>query len=233
MSEKQEMKIEEIPSGTLELLKWIALLLMTGDHVNKYLLDHQYPVLFNAGRVAMPIFMLVFAYNLARADSLTSNRYRRSLFKLFFAGGVSCIPFIALGVQAKAILMGWWPLNILFAFFFVTLIVFFIEMKTPVSNMLAALGFIVGGALVEYWWPALMLGVAVWHYCRTASLGSLCVIAISMSLLCVINGNFYGWLAIPVIFSLKNVSIPIKKSKLAFYAYYPLHLAALYAIRNW
>ena len=40
-----------IANGTLEALKWLALLLMTGGHVNKYLFNGTLPWLFNAGRV--------------------------------------------------------------------------------------------------------------------------------------------------------------------------------------
>ncbi|MBK7549911.1 MAG: hypothetical protein IPI20_19875 [Rhodoferax sp.] len=55
-----------IDNGTLEALKWLALVLMTGDHVNKYVLADSLPGLFELGRLAMPLFMFVLAYNLAR-----------------------------------------------------------------------------------------------------------------------------------------------------------------------
>ena len=41
-----------LSSGTLEALKWLALLLMTLDHVNKHLLHASVPELFAAGRLA-------------------------------------------------------------------------------------------------------------------------------------------------------------------------------------
>ncbi len=51
-----------IESGTLEGLKWLGLLLMTVDHVNKYLLHDAIPALFAAGRLAVPLFSFVLAY---------------------------------------------------------------------------------------------------------------------------------------------------------------------------
>ena len=56
--------------GTIEGLKWLALVLMTGDHVNKYLFNATLPVLFEAGRIALPLFVFVLAYNLARPGTL-------------------------------------------------------------------------------------------------------------------------------------------------------------------
>ena len=43
-----------VSDGTLEALKWQALLLMVADHTNKYLLHDASHTLFNAGRIAMP-----------------------------------------------------------------------------------------------------------------------------------------------------------------------------------
>ena len=43
-----------LSSGTLEALKWLALLLMTLDHVNKHLLHASVPELSAARRLALP-----------------------------------------------------------------------------------------------------------------------------------------------------------------------------------
>nr|WEG85486.1 trbP [Escherichia coli] len=59
-----------IADGTIEALKWLALLAMTGDHVNKYLFNGTLPYLFEAGRLALPLFVFVLAYNLARPGAL-------------------------------------------------------------------------------------------------------------------------------------------------------------------
>ena len=55
-----------LTNGGAESLKWLALLLMVGDHLNKYLFNGTLPVLFEAGRICAPLFALVFAWNLAR-----------------------------------------------------------------------------------------------------------------------------------------------------------------------
>jgi len=57
---------DKISNGALEGLKYLALLFMIGDHVNKYLFNATLPGLFELGRLAMPLFGIVMAYNLAR-----------------------------------------------------------------------------------------------------------------------------------------------------------------------
>jgi len=47
-------------------MKWPALLLMTGDHINKYPFNETLPFLFETGRMAMLLFVFVLEYNLAR-----------------------------------------------------------------------------------------------------------------------------------------------------------------------
>lgn len=99
-----------IADGTLEALKWLGLLLMTGDHVNKYLFNETMPLLFDAGRAVMPIFVFGLAFNLARPGTLARGVYQRTMGRLAVFGALATPAFIALG----GLLAGWWPLNILF-----------------------------------------------------------------------------------------------------------------------
>jgi len=45
--------------GTIEAMKWLALLSITGDHVNKYLFNGTLPFLFEIARLAMPLFIVM------------------------------------------------------------------------------------------------------------------------------------------------------------------------------
>lgn len=38
----------------IELVKWVALLLMVGDHTNAYLAKYSIPYLYELGRIAFP-----------------------------------------------------------------------------------------------------------------------------------------------------------------------------------
>ncbi|WP_337249424.1 TraX family protein [Xanthomonas translucens] len=53
---------DTMTSSAGELLNWMALLLMTGDHVAKLLGDGCFPVVSELGRIAFPLFALVLAY---------------------------------------------------------------------------------------------------------------------------------------------------------------------------
>ena len=61
-------------SGARELLKWIALLTMTGDHVAKVVFGGYVPVVSELGRTAFPLFALVMACNLAQPAPTCANR---------------------------------------------------------------------------------------------------------------------------------------------------------------
>ena len=84
-------------SGPLEALKWLALLPMTPDHVNKHLLHASVPELLAAGRLALPLFGFVLGCNLARPGALASGGYSRTARRLAVFGSIATIPFIALG----------------------------------------------------------------------------------------------------------------------------------------
>lgn len=98
-----------VPDGTPEALKWVGLLLMTGDHVNKYLFNTTVPVLYEAGRAAVPLFVFVLAYNLARPGAFERGVYGRTMKRLAVCGTAASVPFIALG----GLVSGWWPLNVI------------------------------------------------------------------------------------------------------------------------
>jgi hypothetical protein len=70
--------------------------------------------------------------------------------------------FIALG----GLMAGWWPLNIMFALLGLTAMLYLIERRTVGGYAAAVAVFLLVGSSVEFWWPALAFGVAVWWYCK-------------------------------------------------------------------
>ncbi len=213
-----------LADGAAEALKWLAVLLMTGDHVNKYLFNGTLPVLFEAGRLALPIFVIVLAYNLSRPGRLDNGTYTRTMTRTALFGLLASVPFIALG----GLYAGWWPLNILFTLLLLTAMLYLIERR----NFVCAGGiFVIGGSLVEFWWPALLLGLAVWFYCRRpAWITALCAV-LALAALWLINGNFWAMTALPLVLVLAHLDLPMPRLKWAFYIYYPLHLSLLWLIR--
>jgi len=213
-------------SGTLEALKWLALLLMTLDHVNKHLLHASVPELFAAGRPALPLFGFVLGYNLARPGALASGVYSRTARRAALFGSIASVPFIALGGLG----WGWWPFNIMATLLVATLCAWLIEIGGPARLAMACLTFIVGGALVEFWWPGLAACLLAWAYCRRPSWVTLALWAGALASLYVINRNLWAIAALPLIFAAGQVKLNVPRGRLWFYVYYPAHLAVLWAL---
>ena len=214
--------------GSLEALKWLALLLMLGDHVNKYLLHGAVPALFDAGRTVMPIFAVVLGYNMARPGTLASGVYPRALARLTVVSALSSIPFIALGGLG----WGWWPLNVMAALDLVVAALWLFELggAARVSSGVALLA--VGGLFVEFWWAILAIAVATWLYARRPRWSALGLAAIGFAGLHLVNRNEWALAALPLIALASCVDLSVPRVHWAFYAFYPLHLAVIWAVRS-
>lgn len=216
-----------IADGTVEGLKWLGLALMTGDHVNKYLFNATLPVLFESGRLALPIFVFVLAFNLARPHAGSHGAYGRTMWRLAMFGVLASAPFLALG----GLYAGWWPLNVMFTLLLITAITYLIERGKRRHLVAAAAIFMLGGSAVEYWWPAIAFGVAIWSYTKRPSWAAITVALFACSALWVINGNGWALASIPILILSQLVDLHLPRVRLAFYAYYPLHLLLLWIIR--
>ena len=212
--------------GALEFLKWLALVLMVGDHINKYLLNGTVDWLFYAGRIAMPIFVSVLAYNLARPGALTSGAYGRTMYRLGAFGTLATPAFLALG----GVVDGWWPLNILFTLMALTGVLVCLD-RGGRWNLVAVGVFLIGGSVVEFWWPALVLGVSVWTYTKPPTGIAALAAVVALIALHAINGNDWALAALPVLILASKLHLNIPRLRWFFYAFYPAHLALIWAIR--
>jgi hypothetical protein len=221
----------DLSNNAVESLKWLAVFLMLGDHANKFLFGGQLPFLFEAGRIAMPLFAIVLGFNLARAT--VDARVRVTMMKrLACFGMLAFAPFVALNARAGAVAGHWWPLNILFALLAIVTIVHALQLTTAAGNWAAGAIFVVSGALVEFWWPAVGLGVAAWLYFAGSRwswmalpLGALALLGIGA-----INGNQWAWAALPIVVGASRLPMKRKmpRARLFFYSFYPAHLALLW-----
>lgn len=214
-----------ITDGTLEGLKWLALALMTLDHVNKYLLADALPWAFAAGRLTMPIFGFVFAYNLARPGANASGLRLRTMKRLALYGALASPVFMALG----GLLAGWWPLNIMFMLLASAGVIHLAE-KGGSAHLAAALGlFLAAGAMVEFWWPGIAFVVAAWWYFKTGRQAALVACALCLAILYPVNQNLWALGVIPLMLAAQHVECAVPRVKHLFYAYYPAHLAMILA----
>jgi TraX protein len=218
-----------VDDGTVEALKWLGLFLMVVDHANKYLANAGFGWAFHAGRICLPLFCFVLAYNLTRVGVLESGSFKRVMNRTAIVGGIATPIFIALG----GLPFGWLPLNIFFTFCVATLMLLFVARRGRVNMTCAVLIFLVGGLFVEYWWFALALVLACWAFCNKPGAGSFMLVIFATAGLYAINRNFWAFAALPIIALAPFVSMPVPRMRNIFYIFYPLHLAALLGLRTY
>lgn len=198
-----------------EWLKWTALVLMTGDHVNKVLLHGSQPWLTEAARVVFPIFAVILVYNLhAHADPAA---LRRSMRRLLLAA------LIAQPFHAWA--FGYWlPLNVL-----ATLWLGLRILHAPVH--VGVLLFVFAGYFVDYQWFGLLVILGAAHMLRQPhAWHGPALLGLGVTSLWAINGNGWALLSLPVIWLLRNVHGEWPRGRWTFLAYYVGHLALLAAL---
>lgn len=213
-----------LTNGSIEALKWIALIAMTIDHVNQFLFELQMPLMYALGRIAMPLFGFVLAYNLARPNAFERGIHIRTMRKLFLFG-VLAAPFFI-------VLKGPIPFNIMFTLLLATYLIYLIEKGGNKNYILCALVFMLGGMFVDYAWCAPAYCLAAWWYCKTPVLSRGLVWLGMTVLLWLCNLNYWACAALPIIFMAQYFKLEIPRLRYVFYAYYPAHLAALLLIQK-
>lgn len=203
-------------SSGRELVKWIALVLMTGDHVAKVFFGGYVPLVSELGRVSFPAFALVMAYNLAQPNADVAKSVKR----LALWG--------AIAQPAHALAFGYWlPLNVLLSFALAAACI--LCMQRGRWWLFALLAGPVA-MLVDYGWAGLLLVlVGWWFFIRPTFYRSLLVVTALLAL-CAWNGNGWALLAVPTMWMLAHVSVSVPRTRWAFYGYYVGHLSLLAAI---
>lgn len=214
-------------SSGRELLKWLAVILMTGDHAAKLLYGGYVPVVSELGRLAFPIFALVMAYNLAQPGANVSKSVKR-----LFVWGVIAQPVYAWAFGALL------PVNVLLSFALAAACVLCAQNRR--WWLLAVLA----GPLplfVDYQWSGIVLVLAWWWFFRTPQGvrgdGTIWIAVVRLWLafaafvpLCLYNGNPWALAALFPMYWLGDPArrLPaVRRTRWAFYGYYVIHLAFL------
>lgn len=214
----------ELSDGSIEALKWLALLAMTIDHINQFIFGLRVPLMYDIGRIAMPLFGFVLAYNLARPAALQNGIHGRTMKRLLIFGLLAAPFFIAL--------KSWLPLNIMFTLLLATYLIYLIEKGGQWNYILCCIVLITAGAFVDYAWFAPIYCLAAWWFCKSPDLSSGLVWLGMTVLLWLCNLNYWACAALPVVFLASYIKIEIPRLRYVFYAYYPAHLAILLILQK-
>ena len=219
----KQLKPLDVSNGTIEVLKWIALALMTLDHVNTFLYERTLFGAYELGRLSMPLFSFVFAFNLARPNALKNGVHGRMMQRLAVFG-LLATPFY---MKLAALPGGWLPLNIMFTFFVATAVIGLFQRGRTADAVAGILIFLGGGAVVDYQWYGLILCFAAWWYCRAPGWLSGALLLAAAALLYPVNGNFWAMAAVPLMIAAPTMRFHMPRLRYAFYIYYPAHLVVL------
>jgi hypothetical protein len=213
-----EYKASGFTNGSLETLKWIALVAMTIDHVNSVLLGREYGWMFAVGRLAYPLFAFVVAVNLARpyGDKL------RSVKRLLLWGCVAQIPHM-LAFQA------WLPLNVLFTFGLAGLVLVLWERRQEALAVVVFLGL---SLFVDYQWSGVALVLAVYHGAKNQWREGVFACLVALWSLTLVNGSWWQWVALLPVLLVYAAQLETPRLRWAFYGYYVGHFVVLAAVAS-
>ena len=211
-----------------ELLKWIAIITMTVDHVG-VIFYPEFTVLRFIGRLSFPLF----AYLLILGMENTRN-IRNYFARLFIFALISQVPFfLALGFEPFGYLNIFFTLSsgLLFIYFFKKSSVF---VFVPVfASLVLPFDYGIYGIA--------MIG-CMYILKENTKFGVVSLVLLNTLFLVPWSIQFLSISAIPLILLHKNGSLNITREtteeftiplwrKYFFYVYYPLHLALLYIIK--
>jgi hypothetical protein len=217
-----------LPQATaLSALKWLALVAMTLDHVNTYLLGSR-PDLYAIGRLAFPLFACVFGFKIGRpASGKPVGLKRRTLLMLLTAAAAAQLPYAYLRGG------GPWPLNVMVLFLVALCAAWWLRRGHTRTEAIAGWVIVVGGgALAEFFWFGLAVVLAARAFARGPSAFTLSFLVAAIASLQIVNGNAWALASLPIVFAAGLVAateLPLPTTREFFYAYYPAHLAVIAA----
>ena len=207
-----------------EILKWIAMITMTVDHLGAILYP-EHMVLRLVGRLSFPLFCYLIVLG------VESTRDVRNYFaRLFLFALISQVPFyVALGYKPFD------SLNIFFTLSFGVLFLEFYERKS-----LLILLPVLASTLLNFDYG--IYGIAsigcMYFLKEDTRLAVLSLVLLNLLFLPISSTQIFSLLALPMILLHRSGPLKIERKtvypswkKYFFYVYYPLHLTLLYMIK--
>ena len=230
------MRLDNLPSTGQELLKYIALLLMTIDHTGAILYGHYEGLHLSTvlGRLVFPIFAYLTIYNYL----YHTKDKKRYITRLFMFAFISQLPYFFAFYEIH----GRFTLNVLFTLGFGLGYIYLIEeyiSKAERRLDRIMYGFILSFiimVIMGFWGDFSILGVLtiIGFYLflknpSTAILLSLGTVIFLLNIEMNIYSGIAGLLSLFMIYLFNRNDIGVRRilPGVGFYLYYPLHLLAL------
>ena|GEM_PF-507988 len=206
-------------SGTIEFIKWIAIIAMAVDHIGLILFP-DLTVLRMVGRVALPLFgyLLIHNYRFFTTDK------KKYIVRLWVFAAISQ-PFFYYIVYPS--------LNIFFLLAVALTAIYLIEMpeKTGDQGFIARFGILCLASMLSVFINYGFFGFALLMFMSLSFTKSEYAFFVFLSIalmnfsLTHVSYVFCGFLFYPIIFFSGQLNLKIKRMKpLFFYAFYPAHL---------
>lgn len=215
--------------SAFNVLKWLAVILMVGDHVDAVFLNRQGWYLTELGRVAMPLFAGLLGFNLARKGAFESGAFNRVIER--------CLLFALLAYVPHIVVFGysWSVMNILFAFAAGTAFCWAWAKGDRLYIAIAGVAVYVASSYLEFGWTAPLLLFGFWQFfARNNGVVGPIAIMIGLMELCRLNGNLWALWSLPLLSLLLLPAPTVERragSRTFFYAFYAGHLVALLGLR--
>lgn len=205
-----------VSDGGIEALKWLGFVLMVADHTNRFLLHDAVPLVYEASRIAFPLFGFALAYNLARPQADLPKAQKRLLL-----WGLCAQPFFWFAAGFDA------PLNVLLTFYVAAIAIGYVDAAARNAAALAvAIGLVVVlGFFVDFGPFGVAYLVSSYLLCRrvTAIRAATWVAMIGIGL-AVPNGTYTALFAAPLILLISRLEIVMPRFRTGFYVLYVGHL---------
>jgi hypothetical protein len=213
-----------IGSGTIESLKWLALILMVGEHWMRHVVGSLPPWIYAGGRLVFPLFVFSLALGLR---SLPLPRIRMVTVRMFAWAIVAQATLQFVDAPER-------QLNVLFTFAIgLATVLGFETLRSPFLLALGLGAVAVAAIRCEFGPVGVAFASATIAVARAEDppTAAWFVVAGLLAALAVPNGNHWALAAVPVAWLVWRLGIRVPRIRGAFYWAYALQFPAFAAAR--
>lgn len=208
-------------SGAIEVIKWLAFVLMIGDHVGAYVFK-DVAVLRDFGRLVLPLFAIAMLLGFMLSVNPVQSM-RLAAGRMILVGIVATPAFTLLSGK-------YFPLNIMFSLAVALLVLsYYLQERYGYAMLFAMLSL-----FADYYFLPILLVMSVWLLLTRRTFMELGLVLCSLASLWFSNLNFYAFFVIPLVLLIFLLNARLPRIKYIFYWLYPAHLLLILSLsKHW